>query len=454
MRPTLFCALFLALGAITSAVAPLTREELLDQLEELGWWDIPRDDLPLPALMLRDSQEHQNRQKTQGKAEAEICYEDLNLGCFSTIEGPLQYLGLLPKSPEWIGTKFRLYNALQENDTYAEFDFYNMSTALENDFFLGSDRTVFFITHGFNGSPDQSYYANYASDLRRLYPESNIFVMDWEKGAASINYPQDIANGALVGRQGALLISRLVMDYGFNASQDLHMIGHSLGGQIMNYVSNWLLELTGQLPARITATDPADPLFYDQGQLAWSHLDPDDAHFVEVIHTDCGPLITLAVGVPMEIGHLDFYPNGGVMQPGCISWLEEVINMILGIPSNSTSCNHGRSNVLLYDSDPENDCQFTTFPCDGIENFEQVLTSPDITVNCGGNCGQIGYDSKGSGRHCLLTFSPDEGLCAYLTLKIPPYSLEEKTLKPRAKEMHVLQFLAEGGAPSRGTNEL
>ena len=41
-------------------------------------------------------------------------------------------------------------------------------------------------------------------------------------------------------------------------------------------------------------------------------LDTTDADFVDIIHTDLKGL-----GIDQPIGHLDFYPNGGDVQPGC-----------------------------------------------------------------------------------------------------------------------------------------
>ena len=48
-------------------------------------------------------------------------------------------------------------------------------------------------------------------------------------------------------------------------------------------------------------------------------LDPSDADFVDVIHTDGGGIKNLGFGASQEMGHVDFYPNGGERQPGCSS---------------------------------------------------------------------------------------------------------------------------------------
>jgi hypothetical protein len=37
-----------------------------------------------------------------------------------------------------------------------------------------------------------------------------------------------------------------------------------------------------------------------------------DASFVDVIHTN-----TWFIGVARPVGHVDYYPNGGLLQPGC-----------------------------------------------------------------------------------------------------------------------------------------
>lgn len=61
--------------------------------------------------------------------------------------------------------------------------------------------------------------------------------------------------------------------------------------------------------------DPADPYF--QGTDVRVRLDPSDAAFVDVIHTDGSSILQLGFGTMQQMGHVDFYPNGGVHQPGC-----------------------------------------------------------------------------------------------------------------------------------------
>jgi hypothetical protein len=46
-------------------------------------------------------------------------------------------------------------------------------------------------------------------------------------------------------------------------------------------------------------------------------LDRSDADFVQVIHTNVGPPISL--GNWQRLGHVDVYLNGGARQPGCIA---------------------------------------------------------------------------------------------------------------------------------------
>lgn len=90
------------------------------------------------------------------------------------------------------------------------------------------------------------------------------------------------------------------------------MYGHSLGAHVAGYAGKFL---EGKL-GRITAMDPAEPFFQ---QLPKSvRLDASDAKFVEAIHTDAKKYVPYGgLGFSENVGHLNFWPNGGEQMPGC-----------------------------------------------------------------------------------------------------------------------------------------
>ena len=65
----------------------------------------------------------------------------------------------------------------------------------------------------------------------------------------------------------------------------VHVIGHSLGAQTAGYVGSRVPGL-----GRITGLDPAEPGF--QYMAPEVRLDPGDAQFVDVIHSDARSFIS------------------------------------------------------------------------------------------------------------------------------------------------------------------
>ena len=62
--------------------------------------------------------------------------------------------------------------------------------------------------------------------------------------------------------------------------------------------------------------DPAGPLFEDHD---WTiGLNPNAADFVDIMHTHGERSLILNLGTMKILGHVDFYPDGGDDQPGCI----------------------------------------------------------------------------------------------------------------------------------------
>lgn len=155
----------------------------------------------------------------------------------------------------------------------------------------------------------------------------NVIVVDWGSGA-KWPYEQAAGNGFLVGAELAALMTYL-RDHAHIKFSDVHIIGHSLGAQVaglaghsltkigritglyhclhcfvkslLGYFSFPLLSCVSMetcnsylISFRIPGLDPADPFF--SGKPLNRRLDPDDATFVDVIHTD-GSNFTFAQGM-------------------------------------------------------------------------------------------------------------------------------------------------------------
>lgn len=145
--------------------------------------------------------------------------------------------------------------------------------------------------------------------------------------------------------------------------------------------------------------DPAEPDFEHLSE--GIRLDPADANFVDVIHTNGAPISSLGYGLMQASGHVDFYVNGGEKQPGCKNQLSGFFGSLLTFNTTGTknlcpdtwqssyiffnilnlwskwssvffcssaigeavACSHGRAHVYFTES-ILTDCPFTAFPCD------------------------------------------------------------------------------------------
>lgn len=97
--------------------------------------------------------------------------------------------------------------------------------------------------------------------------------------------------------------------------------------------------------------DPAWPLFVGLGK--GQRISNDDAHHVEIIHTNGGLL-----GIPGVTGDYDFYPNGGSFQNGCDGeWF--------------TACSHGRSYKYLSEQINDEGPSFIAVQCDSYKKFNK-----------------------------------------------------------------------------------
>ena len=144
--------------------------------------------------------------------------------------------------------------------------------------------------------------------------------------------------------------------------EDIHIAGHSLGGQLMSFLAKDFKKLTNQSIGRFTPLDAAGPLFDDCP--AGSRTDKSDAGYVDFIHTDSGKLPALAMAA--AVGHADFYINDGRHQPGC----PEV--------ALDTNCDHQRA-VQLWTSSFYDPC--IACPCQSYDDLMNEMCDFCISQN-------------------------------------------------------------------------
>ncbi|KAL4149292.1 hypothetical protein QTP88_003272 [Uroleucon formosanum] len=226
---------------------------------------------------------------------------------------------------------FHLYT--RDVDNYI-LDFAKPETLLEAPFVLHAP--IKLIIHGYTGSKDYSPNA----ELRPAYLEYqnlNVISVNYEELVRPPCYVQAVHNVPLVGKCTKMLLLRLFRLRPDLYLRDLHVVGFSLGAQVAGHVGR-LMNSTIQ---RITGLDPASPLF-DTFLLSNEVLDKSDALFVDVVHTNIG-----FKGKISPLGHLDFYANNGIAQPGC---------------GTNTSCSHVRA-VEYFAESISNKTQFLAVKC-------------------------------------------------------------------------------------------
>ena len=112
--------------------------------------------------------------------------------------------------------------------------------------------------------------------------------------------------------------------------------------------------------------DPAGPGY------TWNdtdrRLDLTDAEFVDIIHTNAGSLLEGGVGFAESLGHADFFPNGGLRQPGCN--LEE------------GNCHHRRC-VQFFQESINSRIGFWATECDSWDSYLNGACQGNVPVQMG-----------------------------------------------------------------------
>ncbi|XP_039770277.1 lipase member H [Ornithorhynchus anatinus] len=251
--------------------------------------------------------------------------------------------------------------------------------------YLNVTRRTTFIIHGYRPTGSPPIWLAELVRLLLAVEDMNIVVVDWNRGATTFVYHHASGKTKKVAEILKERIDQMLKD---GASLDsIYMIGVSLGAHISGFVGQMYNGTLG----RITGLDPAGPLF--NGKPPEDRLDPTDAQFVDVIHSD-----TDALGFRETLGNIDFYPNGGLDQPGCPKTIFSGLQYF--------KCDHQRS-VYLYLSSLKKNCNITAYPCNSYRDYRN------------GKCVSCGEGANRTLSCPLLGYYADKWK-NYLTQKNPP----------------------------------
>ncbi|XP_030909766.2 pancreatic lipase-related protein 2-like [Melopsittacus undulatus] len=295
-------------------------------------------------------------------AGKEVCYP--RLGCFtddppwSGIPGRL--LTGLPDNPEDMNITFSLYTRETGNNSQL-ISAINCST-IQNSHF-SSRRNTTFIIHGFGSTGKEGWVVEMCLLLLEV-ENINCIAVDWKEGAKG-TYISAVNNLRVIGAEIAYTI-KILKKVSRCSPHDIHLIGHSLGAHTAG-------EAGRRTPGirRITGLDPAGPCF--EGTPPEVRLDPSDANFVDIIHTNAAHFPAVGFGIHNTTGHLDFYPNGGTVMRGCTDLHPDMkqseFEAIIADATVFGGCHHSRSHEYYFKSIlyPTGFCGY---PCKKYDSFD------------------------------------------------------------------------------------
>ncbi|MBN3309740.1 LIPL lipase, partial [Amia calva] len=307
--------------------------------------------------------------------------------CFFSIAHRLCIFPCAGNSTEWaadfsnIESKFSLRTAEVPDDDLCYLVPGQPDTISECNF--NPQTQTFVVIHGWTVTGlFESWVPKLVAALYEREPEANVIVVDWLTRAQQ-HYPTSAAYTKLVGQDLAKFINWIEAELNYPLEQ-FHLLGYSLGAHVAGIAGF----LTNNKVNRITGLDPAGPNFeYADEQ---SSLSPDDAKFVDVLHTYTRGSPDRSIGIQRPVGHVDIYPNGGSFQPGCD--LHKAMLMIAATGFHEmdqiVKCSHERSIHLFIDSLLNEQKQSLAYRCNTKEAFNKGLC-----LSCRKNrCNKLGYE--------------------------------------------------------------
>ncbi|XP_042903733.1 pancreatic lipase-related protein 2 isoform X1 [Parasteatoda tepidariorum] len=278
------------------------------------------------------------------------CFGDL--GCFYT--GPPWYHPLyrpVTVPPQELHTKFLLYTRSNKQKPY---DLKPTTESLSKSPFKDNSTTIVLV-HGYLARPK-----DFTGTMKELlkYSSYNVIIVDWSRESSG-TLAQSVANARLVGAYTAKLL-HLIMNQTGLEPENIHLVGHSLGGQLISYVGERINNL-----GRITGLDIAG-LYFDNAPKE-VRLDRSDAIFVDVIQTNKGKNLYEGSSPDDIVGHAVFTVNGGNRQPGCKYKPTKRPRGYSGLQSGPL-CSHRR--VLDNFKSSINTCKYTSYACFSYEAYK------------------------------------------------------------------------------------
>ncbi|XP_055343705.1 pancreatic triacylglycerol lipase-like [Paramacrobiotus metropolitanus] len=247
----------------------------------------------------------------------------------------------------------------------------------------------YILIHGFADNFQFSWWQEIVEELLKN-GDYNVLRMDWSAGNQA-PYVQATANIRLVGAYVAKFLLHLQSQYKVDPSNGdkVHLVGHSLRTHGAGYAGA-ILRSKGFALGRITGLDPAGPYFTNTDPVV--RLDPTDAKFIDTIATDGESLFQASFGSPQGMGHLNFFPNGGLRQPGCDKGTIHPATMntstfnLIGVTEATTfelfACNHARAIALYSESINAKKCSMTSHRCENYEKFRKGECSSCANSSC------------------------------------------------------------------------
>uniref|UniRef100_A0A5F9D1S1 Lipase H n=1 Tax=Oryctolagus cuniculus TaxID=9986 RepID=A0A5F9D1S1_RABIT len=244
-----------------------------------------------------------------------------------------------------VGTELNVRLLLYTRKNYTCAQIIN-STTFGN---LNVTKKTTFVVHGFRPTGSPPVWLQDLVKALLMVEDMNLVVVDWNRGATTVIYTQ----ASNKTRKVAIILKEFIDQMLARGASldDIYMIGVSLGAHISGFVGKMY---NGQL-GRITALGYKEPL-----------------------------------------GNIDFYPNGGVDQPGCPKTIFEGMQYF--------KCDHQMS-VYLYLSSLRKNCTITAYPCDSYRDYRNGKC-----INCG----------LPQGKPCPLLGYYADNWKDYLSEKDPP----------------------------------